>query len=83
MVFSNNQICESKISFLRNDTVGTTGILTPVEINTNVFESKDLKISVVIEAGNSFKSSSPNFKIRIWVRVPFMPRGVDSSIGRA
>lgn len=40
-------------NLLRNGTVGTTETLTPVETNTAVFESKDLEISVVIEAGSS------------------------------
>jgi len=37
---------------LRNDTVGTTGITTPVETSTAVSNSHGLKISAVIEAGS-------------------------------
>jgi len=44
---------KQKYNLLRNGTVGTIETLTPVETNTAVFESKDLEISVVIEAGSS------------------------------
>ena len=44
---------KQKYNLLRNGTVGITETLTPVETNTAVFESKDLEISVVIEAGSS------------------------------
>jgi len=37
---------------LRNDTVGTTEIYTPVETSTSVFSSHELEISAVIEAGS-------------------------------
>ena len=44
---------KQKYNLLRNGTAGIVGTLTPVETNTAVFESKDLEISVVIEAGSS------------------------------
>ena len=44
---------KQKYNLLRNGTVGMTETLTPVETNTAVFESKDLKSSVVIETGSS------------------------------
>jgi hypothetical protein len=51
VVLSGNKICESKI-LSRNDTVGTTGIPTPVETSTSVSNSHGLVISAVIEAGS-------------------------------
>ncbi|MDD3160286.1 MAG: transposase [Candidatus ainarchaeum sp.] len=44
---------KQKYNFLRNGTVGMTETLTPVETSTAVFESKDLKSSVVDETGSS------------------------------
>ena len=45
---------KQKYILLRNGTVGTIETLTPVETSTAVFESKDLKISAVIETGSQW-----------------------------
>jgi predicted RNA-binding Zn-ribbon protein involved in translation (DUF1610 family) len=44
---------KQKYNLLRNGTVGMTETYKPVETNTNVFNSSELKISVVYEAGSS------------------------------